>query len=361
MVRQNHDRLITTEEDLRRRLISTKTGGTTGEPLWLMQEPDYIDFNAAQYYHKMSWSGWDLGKPHAWLWGHAVVGAGAQATLATRAKDWLANRTRSNAFQMTKESMEQLASQLEKHPGGVIWSYASTLYRFAKFLQQRGHHIEVCGAYTGAEAVYEHQRELIEQTLGCDVFSSYSCVEIGSIACECEKHEGLHFSTRTCYLEVLRDGEPVPDGEEGEFALTSLTHYGFPLIRYKLEDWGKKSLRQCSCGRGLPLLDVVGGRILDLFKTRDGEYVNTWAVIPMVPLLGPVKQYQIVQKTVDLVVLRVVKAGPGPIDEERFKDIQKALKTILGDNVEARLEFVDSLPATPTGKHRFTVSEVDKD
>jgi phenylacetate-CoA ligase len=357
MIRQNHDRLITTEEPKRSTLIRTKTGGTTGEPLWLMQEPAYRDYNTAHVYHKMTWSGWQVGQPQAWLWGHAVIGAGSQPSISGRIKDWLANRLESNAFYMTEKSLEMFATQIERNPGCVLWSYVSTMYRFAEFLQQRGHCIRAHAVYTAAEPLYGHQRKLIEEVLGCRVFDNYSCVEIGSIACECEQHNGLHITTRNCYVEVLQNGQPAPDGEEGEFVLTNLTNYGFPLIRYQIEDWGRKSTKPCPCGRGLPMLKIVEGRIIDHFKAKDGRLVWAAFLIPMVPTLGPIKQYQIVQKSVDLLIFRIVKAGP--INKEIFKKIQEAVKTVLGDDVEAKLEFVDSLPLTPTGKHRYTICELE--
>jgi len=356
-VRQNFDRLITTEEARRQTSTKTKTGGTTGEPLWLIQEPTYREYNTAHVYHKMTWSGWQVGQPQAWLWGHAVAGAGAKRSFSMQAKDWLANRTESNAFHLTEERLEKLARQLEKQPGVVIWSYVSAMYRFAQFLQQRGHRIRARALYTAAEPLYSHQREFIEEIFACRAFDNYSCVEVGSIACECEQHDGLHITTRNCHVEVLREGKPVPEGTDGEFVLTNLTNLSFPLIRYRVEDWGSQSPKKCDCGRGLPMLNIVEGRIIDHFKTRDGRLVWGAFIIPMMPLLGSVKQYQIVQETMDRLVFRVIRTGP--INEEKFRDIQQAIKTVLGDNVSAEIEYVDSLPSTPTGKHRYITSLVD--
>ena len=353
IVRQNHKDFITTEQNKQNKLVKVKTGGTTGEPMWLMYDSSYRAYNTAHVYQEMTWSGWQVGQSQAWLWGHPVVGGRSQVT---NVKDWIANRYESNAFHITEETLEKLALHLEKHPDSVLWSYVSTMCQFAKFLEQRGQHQKLRAAYTAAEPLYDNQRELINKVLQCPVFNSYSCVEIGSIACECEQHNGLHLRTRNCYVEILQDNQVVPDGVEGEIVLTNLTNYSFPLIRYQIEDWGRKSPLACSCGRGLPMLKVVEGRIIDHFKSNDGQLVWGAFVIPMVPMLGSIKQYQIVQKSVDQLVFRVI--ADGPIDETKFLEIQQAVRKVLGHNVEAKLEFVDSLPATPTGKHRYTSSEV---
>ena len=358
IVRQNYERLITTEPARQGSLIQAKTGGTTGEPLWFMQDPIYDDYRAAYIFHQMEWSGWQLGQPQGWLWGHVLAGEGSKPdSVMTSFKDWLAGRFESNAFHLTPESMGKFAARLERHPDSVVWSYVSTMYRFAQFVQDSGRCIKLHAVYTAAEPLYDYHRQFIQTTFDCPVFNSYSSVEIGPIACECDRHDGLHIMARNAYVEVLRDGKPVPEGEEGEFVLTNLTNWAFPLIRYRLEDGGKKRTQPCSCGRGLPMLDLVEGRIIDFFKTRDGRKVWGAFAVPMVPTLGKIRQYQIVQKSPDLIVFRMIKAGP--IDESKFLEVEQACRIALGENVQVAFEFVDSLPNTPTGKHRYVISEVE--
>jgi phenylacetate-CoA ligase len=357
ITRQNQERLTTTEPARQSSLFREKTGGTTGEPMWFMQDKAYDDYRRAHIFQQMRWSGWQLGQPQGWLWGHVLAGTSSKrASVTAGGRDWLLSRFNSNAFHLTPESMEQFATQLEQHRGTIVWSYVSTMYRFAQFVKDRGRPIKLHAVYTAAEPLYDYHRQFIEEVFDCRVFNSYSSVEIGHIACECDRHDGLHILMRNCYLEVLRDGQPVPPGQEGEFFLTNLTNLAFPLIRYKLEDAGKMRPQLCSCGRGLPMLEVVEGRIIDFFQTRDRGKVWGAFVVPMVPSLGKIKQYQIVQKSLDLIVLRIIKEGP--INEPKFADIAKACKIALGENVEVEFEYVDSLPTTPTGKHRYVVSEL---
>jgi phenylacetate-CoA ligase len=358
IVRQNFDRLVTTDPKRQDNLVRDRTGGTTGEPMWYMQDRIYDDYRAAHIFHQMEWSGWQLGQPQGWLWGHLPAGAGYETpSVAVRLRDWMVSRFDSNAYILTPESMEKFATQLEKHPGSVVWSYVSSMYRFAQFLQRKGRQVKLHAVYTAAEPLFDYQRQVIESVFGCRVFDSYSCREVGHIACECEQHNGLHIMTRNCYVEVLRDDELVQDGEEGEFILTNLTNMAFPLIRYKIEDWGKKSIRQCPCRRGLPMLDVVEARMIDLFKTRDGKTVYGSFAKNLMPTLGGVKQFQVIQKSLDLLVFRIVQEGA--IDQEELLEVERICKMVLGNNVEIKFEFVDTLPLTPSGKHRFLVSEVE--
>jgi phenylacetate-CoA ligase len=358
MVREHHDRLITTEPVTREHLAPAKTGGTTGQPLQFKRDQACQDHLLAHLYHVMEWSDWQLGRPQAWLWGHILSWADAQETsFLGQTKNRFLNRFKSNAFHLTPESMAKFATELSTRPGSLLWSYVSTMYRFAQFVEERAYPIRLQAAYTTAEPLYAYQRRLVEDVFDCRIFNTYSCVEMGQIASECQQHDGLHLMMRSCYLEVLKDGQPVEDGEEGEFILTSLTNLAFPFIRYRIEDMGVRRAGTCACGRHLPMLDVVEGRTIDFFRRRDGEKVWGAFVVPMVPALGQIKQYQIVQESIDRIVVRMIKAGP--IDESHFVDIERACKIALGDNVYVAFEYVDVLPSTPTGKHRYVISQVD--
>lgn len=359
LIREHKDRLVSTEPLRQASLGWLKTGGTTGEPLWFGQDQIYRDYNIAHDYHIMTWSGWQLGQPQFWLWGHVPdTGPSGLNLKISQAKDWLVNRFDSNAFIMSEQSLHQLADQIRDYPDGILWSYVSTAYRFAQFLRDHNRRdFKLQAVYTAAEPLFDHQRHVIEGALGCPVFNCYSSIDVGNIACECPEHNGLHIMTRNCYVEILQDDQPVPVGEEGEFVLTNLTNYAMPIIRYKIEDWGRQTNRQCGCGRGLPLLEVVEGRKIDLFKTRDGRTVYGAFAKDLMPTFPSVKQFQVIQKTLDLVIFRIVSEGP--LDQERLKNVEQVTKAALGDQVTVEFEFVDSLPRTPTGKHRYLVSEVE--
>ncbi len=362
LIRQNADRLITTEAAKQAELYKIKTGGTTGEPLNFTKDAVYRNYNIAHDYHVMTWAGWQIGQPQFWLWGHVPDADGPSASLVTQAKvtqakEYLAARYDSNAFILGDDSMGKFAAQIQKKPGGILWSYVSTAHRFAQFIKDKNYtNLHLKAVYTAAEPLFESQRQLVQDVFRAPVFNNYSSIDTGDIASECDQHKGLHILARNCYVEVLRDGRPVPDGEEGEFVITTLTNFGAPLIRYQIEDWGRKSDRQCACGRGLPMLEVVEGRKIDLFKTQDGRTVYGAFAKDLIPTLGDVRQFQVVQKSLDLLVFKIVHKGN--IDQKRLARIVQVSKDALGENVEVRFEFVDHLPATPTGKHRYLVSDV---
>ena len=75
-------------------------------------------------------------------------------------------------------------------------------------------------------------------------------------------------------VEVInKNGEPCSPGEEGEIALTNLTNYSMPIIRYKIGDFGiLKEPSECSCGCNYPMLKKVIGRKTDIFY--DAKFIT---------------------------------------------------------------------------------------
>jgi phenylacetate-CoA ligase len=103
------------------------------------------------------------------------------------------------------------------------------------------------------------------------------------------------------------------------------------------------------------MIKIVEGRHNDLFKRRDGGYV--WGGIgnPLWNVEG-VRKFQFIQKSLDYVVVRVVKDGP--LSEGQRGEIETAVKTALGDHVTLDFEFPDDIPVERSGKHRYQICEV---
>jgi phenylacetate-CoA ligase len=274
--------------------------------------------------------------------------------------DWALNRFVTNAYVLSEETMGAFAAQIRRRRPRIIFGYPSCLYRFAEFVRDRSlDDIKFDAILASAEVLYPGQRQFIEGVFDGKMFNRYGTRELGGISCECGAHTGLHASIDNNYIEILRDldsNEPARPGEVGHIIVTNLNNWGMPFIRYSSEDMGIWSaLGACPCGRELPLIELVQGRHADLFRTRDGRSVRLSIIGPMFGMKG-VRQFQIVQKTLDLVVVRIVKEGP--LDESRLAEIKRTLHTALGDQVEVVVEFPDAIPVLDSGKYCYIISEL---
>lgn len=359
IIRENYDDMVTAEPNRRASMSRLTTGGSTGHPLVFMQDSNFRDYVTADIHRHLGWAGWQFGQRHAYIWG-ANFEVPTSQSLRTRLMDLTLNRFTINAYVLSDETMCAFADRVRREHPLILFGYASSLYRFAQFVRQKDlKDIRFQGIFSSAEVLYPMQRSYIEETFGCKMFNRYGTRDLGGVACECDGHAGLHASIDNNYIEILRDldsNEPTQPGETGHIIVTNLNNWGMPFIRYSIEDMGAWStMDDCPCGRKLPLMELVQGRRIDMFKTRDGRSVWGGFASPMFGMKG-VKQFQLVQKTLDLVVARVVKEGP--LDEARLAEIERTVQTALGEHVEVKFEFPDEIPVLDSGKYRYAISEL---
>jgi len=157
------------------------------------------------------------------------------------------------------------------------------------------------------EVLDEFTRRFLESSFKCTVFDEYSTWDFGQGAWECKRREGYHIDADLIILEVVRDNEPVAPGERREIVVTGLLNYAMPLIRYRVGDVGVLKDEMCSCGRGLPLLKSVEGRIVDCIKLPDGRMVPPKLVMSAVQGTPGVSRYQVVQESRNKVTIELMR------------------------------------------------------
>jgi phenylacetate-CoA ligase len=235
------------------------------------------------------------------------------------------------------------------------------MQRLAEFVRQKGwDDIKFKGMLSSAEVLYPHQRQFIEETFGGKIFDRYGTRELGGLGCQCQEHTGLHVSVENVYLEVLDErGEPARAGEPGQVVVTNLNNYGMPFIRYTLADVASwVPAYDCPCGRAHPMLSVVEGRHNDMFRTRDGRMVWGGIANPLWGMSG-VTQFQFIQKTYDLVHVRIVTKRSLQPDE--LARVERAVQTALGSQVRVDFEFPEAIPTDKSGKYRYQICEVSRE
>lgn len=111
----------------------------------------------------------------------------------------------------------------------------------------------------------------------------------------CPSHAGYHINAETLLVEFLRRGEAVLD-EPGEVHVTSFCRVATPIIRYFNGDIATPMDDECPCGRGLPLIGEIQGRIVDFILTEDGQHVSPIAAINALQNVPGVDQFKVTQR-----------------------------------------------------------------
>ncbi|MAN51407.1 MULTISPECIES: phenylacetate--CoA ligase family protein [unclassified Marinimicrobium] len=355
-IRNNTDRFISEEYDVKT-LNRAKTGGSTGVSLNLYFDERCQQWrNAAQMYAD-NLAGWEPGTRVAAVWGNPPVAK----TLKQKLRSYLLERTiYLDTMDLNPQSMGAFVKQWKSFQPEVIFGHAHSVYIFAKFLVENEIvDLRPKGVVATSMMLLDHERGVIEQAFSAKVTNRYGCEEVGLIAVECEKHKGMHINSPHIVLECLdANDQPVQPGEAGKLVITDLNNYAMPLIRYRVEDVGVLSADQCECGRTLPLLDRLEGRVADFLKKPDGGQVAGVSLVERTLTKVPgVEQMQLLQEELNEIIIRRVRGK----DFSEQTDIQliNEFREVFDGSVKLKIEDVDTIPQEVSGKYRFSICKVD--
>jgi len=150
----------------------------------------------------------------------------------------------------------------------------------------------------GAEPWSERTRELLQARLGVRASDNYGLSEVmgPGVSGECEHCTGLHINEDHFLAEVIdpATGRPLPMGEEGELALTTLTKEALPLIRYRTRDVTRLDPEPCACGRTLMRMARVHARTDDMLIVRGVNIYPSQVETVLAEIEGLEPHFQIV-------------------------------------------------------------------
>lgn len=354
-IRKNLARLCT-KASAKNRLRPNSTSGSTGEPLVFYTDDRLAAYLTASVIRNKEWTGWCMSAREASLWG-APLDATKALNLRGRIHGAVTGSLLLSAYDLTEDAMDRYILSIAGFKPMLLVSYPSILEIFTEHCKKRNARFTSLRAIiTSAETLWPHQRGTIEDGFGTAVFNRYGCREVGDIAHECSAHSGLHVNADFVHIEIVDGaGNPCKPGETGDVLVTCLENYGMPLIRYAIGDRGSWAIRPvCQCGRGLPLLDAIEGRSLDVVRTRTGLHIGgTYWTILLRSRPG-FARFQVVQDTLDGVTIRFVPDGH--FDEAILKYYSARIKEKCGDEFEVAFQKEEEIERTGAGKRRFVVS-----
>lgn len=334
------------------------TGGSTGEPLIFYIGKERVSHDVAAKWRATRWWDVDIGDPEIVVWGSPVE-LGAQDRLREM-RDKLLRTELMPAFEMSEENLDKFVEKIRQARPKMLFGYPSALSLIARHAKKHGINMDNLGikvAFVTSERLYDEQKRDIETIFGCPTANGYGGRDAGFIAHQCPEGN-MHITAEDIIIELVDNkGQIVPNGEAGEVVVTHLATSEFPFIRYKTGDVAVLSDETCNCGRGLPILKEIQGRTTDFIVAMDGTVIHGLALIYILRDIPSIKQFQIIQQTVDSMVVKLVVLD-GFSDSDK-KLILDGFRTRLGSDICVNLDQVDEIPPEESGKFRYVKSLVE--
>ncbi|ACB77592.1 phenylacetate--CoA ligase family protein [Opitutus terrae] len=150
----------------------------------------------------------------------------------------------------------------------------------------------------GAEPWTEGMRQRIQAMSKMRAYDIYGLSEIigPGVAMECASQHGLHVFEDHFYPEIINPdtGQVLPDGEEGELVITTLSKEAMPMIRYRTRDITALETVPCECGRTIRRIRRIGRRSDDMLILRGVNVFPSQVETALLAVEGTVPHYQIV-------------------------------------------------------------------
>ena len=201
----------------------------------------------------------------------------------------------------------------------------------------------------GAEPWTQAMRERIEPLARIKAYDIYGLSEIigPGVANECREQAGLHIFEDHFYPEIIdpETCEVLPDGEEGELVITTLSKKAMPLLRYRTRDITALIPETCPCGRTIRRMKRIGRRSDDMFIIRGVNVFPSQVEAALLEVEGTLPHYQIIltrKQDLDRMEVQVEVTSDvfsdtvGGMENVRSK-LGEAIQRVLGIGVQLTL------------------------
>ena len=361
IIRKQGSRLFARKLPDGRRSTMITSGGTTGAPIRFPQDSGHWAANIGTRIYQFGTLGKGLGDRELKVWGNEGDLTKGTSGMVKRIENFVYNRRYQGAWFLSEQRIREIIDDINDWKPTLMWCFRDGIDAIAKHINANGISMHQPAAIVlGGSTVYPFVVKTIEQAFKSPVLSAYGSREVGGVACECPERKGHHISVNIAKIETIdSDGQPVLD-QDAELAITALASYAMPFIRYRLGDRGRLTNRLCSCGRTLPLLDSVSGRLIEAFINTRGEQIDPLYFIMSFRMSwdqGTLRQYQLIQERDGSLTINLVPEAGYTLETVGldFADIKRKIRLVMGEDCPIDFHVVDDIPLAASGKFPYIV------
>lgn len=332
------------------------SSGSTGTPTQILfSHPMHQRWSAGFEARIRHWAGVDRHSGRGTIGGRRVVPDG-NAKAPFYRYNFIEKQAYFSAYHISASHASNYLKGIKRHKLQYMTGYAMSNFFLARFFEEMKLEAPPLKAViTSSEKLTESMRQTFQRVYDCKTFDSWSGLEACGLVSECE-HGSLHISPDLGLIELLDEaGNPVRPGEVGEVVCTGLVNFDQPLIRYRIGDLMRLGDKSCTCGREMPVIKEIIGRVEDTVVGKDGrEMVRFHGIFINLPNLI---EAQIIQHTLDQFEIKIVTNGKWTAAEAQV--VINRMMSQLGD-VDVKIHEVATIMRNPSGKFPAVISHVKR-
>src|SRR3989338_2054855 len=333
----------------KRRLLTSRTSGTSGMPLKLIySESEFILSHFPFHFRHPFFSDISLLKK--------LFSRKFAITLGmTGGRDYILNKdfvyhafTNISSASLDNVSVRAVIYEKINEAAPVFLNgFASLISKFSQCLNEDKVKLPVFAVRISSESISSTERSEIERTFNASLINIFNSSGIGSIGFECPENKGrFHLNSEKAILEVVGlDGVPVEAGTEGEIIITALDYTVTPILRYAIDDIGRVVPGSSPCGRTLPIFEFRGRHGYDIVLPSGGRVGMIFlrsSLMDWWRLNRKAKQIQVIQKTPESIhILIVPKVAFNESDEVEMR--LAVSKLFAGEKMLIEIVYVKNI------------------
>lgn len=354
IIRENPESLLNLNYKKTSKIYKNSSGGSTGEPLEIYQTIDQMNNGIGSYLYSMYLNKVNIYESSVHLWG--ALRDMHKTNSRFSLKTFIKNERVLNTFILSDLIIDNYIKTLNRIKPKYIKAYVHSIYAISKYINENKIKIKFTPVIqTTTGPLYPEMRSAINKAFNnAHIYNFYGSREVSAIATEKHNTKGLYVFHNNVFVEILDDNDvAVGIGQEGNIVITTLNNFYMPLIRYKIGDRGIKG---DDLDFGTLKLNKVTGRTLGVVHKKDKSKVDGQFFTSLFFNKDGIKNFQIVQKSIDIIELNIVKSNK--FSQSQLNEIIDKIKNELGE-IKINIEFKDKIDLTATGKIMYVYSELE--
>ena len=337
----------------KKKIYNRTTGGSTGTPLTVYYDFEFLTKDKANTNYYMNVFGLDIFNYKS----IRIYGDYLDNNLIKKNIFWKKENKKliMSCYHINKKNLMFYVEEFNKFKPVYIHTRPSSILTFAKLIIEYKATIKNNVKYIFCDGEYLTlgQRKIIEKAFRTRVINIYGHTEGCTFAHPCVESNDLHFVPNVGILKLLKKKkkECTKNNEKGELVVTGFNNKILPLIRYRTGDIAINSTSQCKCKRNFRMIKEIEGRKQDYVVNSNKE------VIPLAPAIfnyndmnwKGIQEFKVIQNRIGKLNFLM------QLDKNlkvNLNTINQKLSKILGD-FSIKITIVKKLDKTKIGKFRY--------